>query len=67
MIDSDIKRSATITSDRMLDCHMIIPLDAVISKKEAWNAAGEFLKIQGTAEDNLELLKKVIISAKSHG
>jgi len=64
MTDSDIKRSFTIDSNRMIDCRMMIPLDAVISNKEAWSAFGDFAKIQGDAESILERMAEFIRRAK---
>lgn len=66
MIDADIKRSFSITSDRMVECKMLIPLDGLIDNKEAWAAFGEFAKIQGDADSVLQRLATVIQKVK-HG
>jgi len=67
MIDSDIKRSFSITSDRMIECKMLIPLEGLINNKEAWASFGEFAKIQGDAESVLERMADFIRKAKHVG
>lgn len=67
MIDADIKRSAEITQDRMLKCVMMMPLDGIIINSESWMAFGEFMKIQGEAEDVLTRMIEFIRRAKGRG
>lgn len=65
MTDSDIKRSFCINQDRMIECKMLIPLDPVISNKEAWASFGDFAKIKGSAEEILERMADFIRKTKN--
>lgn len=69
MVDSDIKRQAAIVEmdgKQWIHAQMWIPYAPVKYNQEAYAAFGNFMKIEGPAEDTLEHMKAFIRRAK-HG